>query len=120
MEEQISLTPTLQSHAYDNLLHQLQYLDALEDKNDHDWSFLPEAVIDHKIDFTPRHQVTPSPTLGEPLSIKLTRDRHICLCVWWKNGEVTWVSMESLHGQNPWVILHYATNCKLSHHPNFQ
>ncbi len=83
-------------------------------------AFIPEAIIDHKISFTPRKQVILANTSDETPTIKITRSRHVRLRVWWKTGELTWVPMDSLSYQNPWVVMLYVNKRKLKNHPDFK
>jgi len=95
---------------------QVQYFDALEDKDGDDWSFIPTAVTAHKVSYTPRktiHETNQGP------KIKLTRHRHVRVQTCWRSGEVSWVSMDTLKEQNLWVIVNYASRNDLHKHPDF-
>ena len=81
-----------------------------------DWSFIPESILEHKISFKPRRKVIPSSNSNETPTIKISRSCHIRLRVWWKTGEVSWISMDPLKYQNPRVIISYVKNCKLQNH----
>ena len=50
---------------------------------------------------------------------KVSIERHIQVKIIWRNGEVSWVAADALKEQNPWVLVNYAMNNKLTNHPDF-
>ena len=119
IEEELLPCSSLQSKAHNYMQQHLQLIDSLEDMKSNDWSFIPEAILEHRISFKPRRKVIPSCNSNEPLTIKIYRSCHIRLRVWWKTGEVSWISMDPLKYQNPWVIMSYVKNRKLQNHQDF-
>ena len=105
---------TLNHQAFINKM-QLQYFDAKEDNQSNDWSYLPTAVLAHKISNKQQKIVKDA----NSTKIKIVKDRHVRVQTCWKNGEVSWVAADALKEQNPWVIIQYATRNKLQKHPDF-
>ena len=74
------------------------------------------AILDHRVSFQPRQiinhkkQKTPYP---------ITKQQHICDQTRWKNGEMSWVSLDVLKEQNPWLFVAYAIGWKITKHLEF-
>ena len=95
---------------------QLQYFDTLEDNADEDWSFVPTGVIAHHISVVPRRIKVQR---NNETYIQITKARHVRVKTCWRNGEVSWTSVDALKEQNPWVLAKYAAQQGLSKHPDF-
>jgi hypothetical protein len=99
----------------------IQALDAMEDAEDNDMAFQPEAVLRHRISHQNRRvpiiETLPDGVLSKDPPIVAVR--HVRLKVLWKNNEVTWVQTDALRLQQPWVLLKYVTRHKLRKHPDF-
>jgi len=96
---------------------QLQYFDAVEDSNSEDWSFVPIGVVSHKLSSTPRRKVEIKDNKPQ---ITVTKERHVRVKTCWRNGETSWVAMNTIKEQNPWVLVHYARKQNLTKHPDFK
>ena len=47
-------TESLQINASKDYIKRLQFIEALKDEEDEDWSFVPEKILQHQIRKTPR------------------------------------------------------------------
>ena len=83
------------------------------DTMDEDWAFTPTLVLVHRVAAVPRKRIKDG-------KLSVVRDKHVRVKTCWKNGEVSWVSMDSLQEQNPWVLLNYVIANGLQHNPHFQ
>ena len=68
---------------------ELQYLDSKMDSLDEDWSFVPTSVLTHCVAAVPRKRIQDG-------KLTVVRDKHVRVKTCWKNGKVSWVSMDSL------------------------
>ena len=66
-------------------------MDIINDEEDKDISFVPNAILDHKVMKTPRREIHKSKDKnGEEVThIKVIREPHLHIQVEWKNGEIS-------------------------------
>ena len=86
----------------------LQLMDSLEDANDFDWSFVPKAVLDHKVATVSCKETIPAQNEFQSAEVRLDETPHLRVKVAWMNGEVSWTAAAPLQAQNPWVIANHA------------
>ncbi len=98
----------------------VQHMDILNDKDDKDIFFNAESILDHRIAFTPRKKWIPNPNNTSQKLPVIHRTRHVRIKVKWENGEVGWISADSLAEQNPWLFVSYVRKRKLHNHPDFK
>ena len=94
---------------------QLQYFDTLEDNADEDWSFVPTGIIAHHLSIVLRREIIHN---NDGTNLQITKERHVWVKTFWRNGEVSWVSADALKEKNPWILAKYATQQGLSKHPD--
>ena len=72
----------------------MQFIEALQDDEDEDWSFVPEKIITHQIRKTPRwiHKINENEKTILVSSVK----RHLRTRVLWKDGTISWCAADAL------------------------
>ena len=81
----------LLTHANLAMKKELQFMDIINDEEDKDISFVPNAILDHKVMKTPRREIHKSKDKNgkESTHIKIIREPHLRIQVEWKNGEIS-------------------------------
>ena len=74
------------------------------------------GILNHRISTIPRRSITLKE--GKP-SINIIANRHVRVLTCWRNGEVSWVPLDALKDQNPWILIKYAQQRNLTKHPDF-
>ena len=81
----------LLTHANLAMKKELQFMDIINDEEDEDTSFVPSAILDHRIMRTLRHEIHKFKDKNgtEVTHIKVARKPHLHIQVEWKNGEIS-------------------------------
>ena len=74
----------------------LQLQEVMEDNADHDWSFVPKQVLDHRISNTPRLKLVADKENPGKNKLVLDHSSHMRVQVCWANSEVSWISADAL------------------------
>ena len=106
LETMIPTCP-LQHRAHMAKMQDLQMNDLINEDDVEDMTFIPEAILDHRVSKKPRKQITvvTRPDGTTQHQVKVKRIAHVCVKVLWKNGEVTWVQADAMRKQNPFIFL---------------
>ena len=98
-------TDSLQRNATKSYIRQLQFIEALQDDEDEDWSFVLEKIITHQIKKAPRwiHKIKDN---GKTILVSSVQ-RHLRTKVLWKDGTISWCAADALRLQNPYVYIPY-------------
>ena len=120
LETMIPTCP-LQHRAHMAKMQDLQMNDLINEENSEDMTFIPEAILDHRVSKKPRKQITvvTRPDGTTQHQVKVKRIAHVRVKVLWKNGEVTWVQADAMRKQNPFIFLPYVLAKKLQNHKHF-
>ena len=92
-------------------------MDKVADDMEDDWNFKPVGILKHKLSVVPRRKITYNK--GNP-NIQIIQDRHVRIKVAWRNGEISWINLDSVREQDPWIVLNYVKQRKLENHPDFK
>ena len=73
-------------------------MDIVDDEEDEDISFVPNAILNHRIMKTPRCEIHKSKDEDgkEVTNMKVIRDPHLRVQVKWKNEEISWVDAATM------------------------
>ena len=110
---------SLQVSATKDYIQRLQFIEALKDDEDDDWSFVPEKILTHQLRKTQRwiHKTNEE---GKTILVSTTK-RHLRTKVLWKDGTISWCAADALRLQNPFVYIPYVyKRPKLLKHQDFK
>ena len=70
---------------------ELQFMDIVDDEEEEDLSFVPNAILDHRVMKTPQCEIHKSKDKDgkDVTKIKVVREPHLWVQVEWKNGETS-------------------------------
>ena len=77
----------------------MQFIEALQDDEGEDWSFVPEKILMQQLRKTPCW-IYKKNEKGNTILVSTTK-RHLRTKVLWKQGTISWYAIEALRLQNP-------------------